>query len=788
MVLQSKDMESTQNDAPSEKTTLAGEGAQAPAVFTGLKLSTPPKKVAGIPAVLKALGHVARYTHPGSAIRVMSRLNQKGGIDCPGCAWPDPDDDRSSLGEFCENGIKAISEELSSKVIDKHFFSKHSVAEMLRWSDFEIGKQGRLAEPMVLRENDTHYQPISWEAAFQLIGDHLNELPHPDEAIFYTSGRTSNEAAFLYQLFVRAYGTNNLPDCSNMCHESSGVALSETLGIGKGSVTLQDFNEAELVIVIGQNPGTNHPRMLSALEKCKENGGKILTINPLPEPGLLRFVHPQDPLKILKGGTSLTDIFLQVKVNGDVPLLKALMKLLDEADRESGGKVFDHAFIQQKTNGADELLRHLREQDYDTLVRDSGVPDELIRTAAALLAGKRKIIACWAMGLTQHENGVDNIREMVNLLLLKGSIGKPGAGTCPVRGHSNVQGDRTMGIWEAPPKDFLDRLSTVFNFNAPTHHGYAVTDAIQAMYEKKASVFIAMGGNFLSATPDTEYTAQALRNCSLTVHVSTKLNRSHLIHGKNALILPCLGRTDADVQAGGKQFVSVENSMGVVHASKGVLHPCSSHLLSEPAIVAGMAKATLKNKLNLDWDALIANYNNIRDLIEKVIPGFENYNTRVRIPEGFYLPNGARDGNFTTPNGKALFTANHYTQWQLPKDEYLMITIRTHDQFNTTIYGLDDRYRGIFQERRVVMANPADMARAGLTSRQVVNLVSRYNGIERRANSFIIVPFDIPEGCIATYFPEANVLVPVDAVARGSKTPISKSVRVSIEPEPSQTI
>ena len=776
-------MKDTQElDSPSHNTPASRTGAQPPALFTGLKLGAPPKKVAGIPAVLKALGHVSRYTHPGAALRVMSRLNQKGGIDCPGCAWPDPDDDRSGLGEFCENGIKAISEELSRKVIDRHFFSRHSVADMQQWSDFEIGKKGRLAEPMVLRENATHYQPISWEAAFQMIADHLHALQHPDEAVFYTSGRTSNEAAFLYQLFVRAFGTNNLPDCSNMCHESSGVALTQTLGIGKGSVTLQDFDEAELVIVIGQNPGTNHPRMLSALEKCKEKGGKILTINPLPEPGLLRFVHPQDPLKILKGGTALTDLFLQVKVNGDVPLLKALMKLLDEADQRSGGQVFDHAFINKKTSGATELLQHLREQDYNTLLDDCGVADELVKAAAALIADTQKIIVCWAMGLTQHENGVDNIREIVNLLLLKGSIGKPGAGTCPVRGHSNVQGDRTMGIWEAPPQDFLDRLGKVFNFEAPAKHGYAVTDAIQAMYAKKASVFVAMGGNFLSATPDTEYTAQALRNCTLTVHVSTKLNRSHLIHGKNALILPCLGRTDADLQANGAQFVSVENSMGVVHASRGILPPCSAHLLSEPAIVAGMAKAVLQDKLDLDWEALIADYDRIRDLIEQVIPGFEQYNSRIRIPEGFYLPNGARSGNFTTPEGKALFTVNTYTRWQLAPNEYLMITIRSHDQFNTTIYGLDDRYRGIYQERRVVLMNPDDMSKAGFTTRQVVNLISRYNGTERCANKFIVVPFDIPEGCIATYFPEANVLVPVDAVARGSKTPVSKSVVVTIKP------
>ncbi len=641
---------------------------------------------------------------------------------------------------------------------------------------------------MVLRENDTHYRPISWEAAFQLIAEQLHQLQNPDEAIFYTSGRTSNEAAFLYQLFVRAYGTNNLPDCSNMCHESSGVALSQTLGIGKGSVTLNDFYTSELVIVIGQNPGTNHPRMLSALEKCKENGGQIITINPLPEPGLMRFVHPQDPLKILKGGTALTDLFLQVKVNGDVPLLKAIMKVLDQADQASGGQVFDHDFIARKTTDFEELIAHLRKLDYDALLQDSGISDVLVREAADMIHDKKKIIVCWAMGVTQHENGVDNIREIVNLLLLKGSIGKPGAGTCPVRGHSNVQGDRTMGIWEAPPKNFLDRLSRTFKFQAPEKHGYAVADAIRAMYEKKASVFIAMGGNFLSATPDTEYTAQGLRNCRLTVQISTKLNRSHLIHGKQALILPCLGRTDQDIQAGGPQFVSVENSRGVVHASRGSIPPCTNQLLSEPAIVAGMAKAVLRNKLNLDWDALIADYDQIRELIAQVIPGFDDYNTRVRKPEGFYLPNGPRVGRFTTPTGRAHFSVNKYHRWQLANDQYLMITIRSHDQFNTTIYGLDDRYRGIYRERRVVLMNPQDISAAGLQPKQVVNLLSTYNGIERRANKFIIVPFDIPKSCIATYFPEANVLVPADVVAHGSKTPISKSVIVKIETNNQNTL
>ena len=757
-------------------------GAQPPERFTGLKLDDRKKKAAGIPGVLTATRHVVKYMAPSEAVRTMFRLNQKGGVDCPGCAWPDPDDERSRLGEFCENGIKAISEEAQRKRLDRQFFARHSVAEMRTWSDFEIGKKGRLTEPMVLREGAGHYEPISWEDAFQLFAAELKQLRSPDEAVFYTSGRTSNEAAFLYQLFVREYGTNNLPDCSNMCHESSGKGLVATVGIGKGSVTLPDFYEAEVVIVMGQNPGTNHPRMLSALERCKENGGKIITVNPLPEAGLLNFINPQRPLKMMTGGTTLTDLYLQVKVGADIPLLKAVMLQLWHEEKKNPGAVFDWDFINEKTEGYEGFIRDLSRHDFNELVEACGVPREQIKQAVEMIRDKKKIIICWAMGLTQHENGVDNIQEIVNLLLLKGSIGKPGAGTCPVRGHSNVQGDRTVGIWEAPPAEFLDRIRDTFGFEPPRHHGYAVVDAIKAMYEGKAKVFFAMGGNFLSATPDTEYTAQALRNCNLTAHVSTKLNRSHLIHGRQALILPCLGRTDRDEQAGGQQFVSVENSMGVVHSSQGVLDPPSSHLLSEPAIVAGLAKATLGESSKVDWERMINNYDHIRDAIEKVVPGFADYNLRVREPGGFYLPNGARKQQFNTPSGRAVFSVNTVPALQIEEGHYIMMTIRSHDQFNTTIYSLDDRYRGIYNERRVVMMNEADIREGGFRSGQVVDLISHYQGQRRLARSFIVVPFDIPRRCVATYFPEANVLVPVDSYARGSKTPTSKWVDVTIEP------
>ena len=716
----------------------------------------------------------------GKGIQLLANLNQKNGFDCPGCAWPDPDDKRAFLAEYCENGAKAVAEEATKNKVTPLFFASHSVKELSELSDYEIGKSGRITHPVYLPEGATHYQEISWNDAFQMIGNELNGLNSPDEAIFYTSGRTSNEAAFLYQLFVRQFGTNNLPDCSNMCHESSGVALSETLGIGKGSVTLEDFNHADLVIVIGQNPGTNHPRMLSALEKNKKKGGKIITINPLPEVGLMNFKDPQNPLQWING-EDLTDLFLQVKINGDVALLKIILKLMKEQEEASPNAVFNHQFIKEKTSGLENLLKDLDNYTIDELLPQTGLELSEIQKATALIINNENIIFCWAMGLTQHKNAVDNIREVVNILLLKGSIGKKGAGTCPVRGHSNVQGDRTMGIWERPKASFLDNLENEFHFKAPRKHGYDVVDAIEAMHQKKAKVFFGMGGNFISATPDTEFTAEALRNCNLTVQVSTKLNRSHLVTGKKALILPCLGRTEKDIQVSGEQFVSVENSMGVVHQSKGTLKPCSEHLLSEPAIVAGVANATMNNSTT-NWTELIANYDLIRDKIEATIPGFEDYNKRVRIKGGFYLPNNARENDFTpTKTGKANFSINKPSKIKLKKSQFMMMTIRTHDQYNTTIYGLDDRYRGILNERRVVLMNKEDMNSLNLEKLDLVDLTSHFNNEKREAKGFLVVPYDIPKHCTATYFPEANVLVPIKNKADISNTPASKTVIITIK-------
>ncbi len=729
--------------------------AQPPEKLTGIELKDIPSSAVGLPAIQSAITHIKDEVGLVKGVGLLAKLNQKDGFDCPGCAWPDPDEKRAFLAEYCENGAKAVAEEATTNRVSPLFFASYSISKLSELSDYELGKKGRITHPVVVYEGSDHYEEISWEDAFDLIGKELKALPSPDQAIFYTSGRTSNEAAFLYQLFVRKLGTNNLPDCSNMCHESSGAALTETLGIGKGSVTLDDFNHAELVIVMGQNPGTNHPRMLTALGETKKRGGKIITINPLPEVGLMRYNDPQNPVKWVGKGQKLTDIFLQVRINGDVALLKIILKLLWQKEQEIPGAIFDHEFIESYTTGYDDFIEDVASYSIEQLLPQTGIDLKIIEEAAALIAQKKKIIICWAMGLTQHKNSVDNIRELVNLLLLKGSIGKQGAGTCPVRGHSNVQGDRTMGIWEKPKEAFLDRLEHEFKFKAPRKHGYDVVAAIEAMHQKKASIFMGMGGNFLSATPDTEYTAKALQNCDLTVHVSTKLNRSHLIHGKKALILPCLGRSEKDVQENGIQFVSVENSMGVVHSSSGHLAPASKSLLSEPAIVAGMAQATLSNS-KFNWVELIEDYDRIRDKIEATIPGFENYNQRVREKGGFYLSNTARDKDFSpTLTGKANFTINAVSDIELQKNQFIMMTIRTHDQYNTTIYGLDDRYRGVINERRVIFMNPTDMEEQGLEKLDAVDLISHFNKEERIAKHFLVIPYNIPKQCTATYFPEA---------------------------------
>src|SRR5215813_13924688 len=747
----------------------------------------PISKVAGgMPAAIEALKTAWSEMGPIRGTRTLLNLNQMTGFDCPGCAWPEPDDERSHA-EFCENGAKHVADEATSSKLTRDFFSKWSVADLAEQSDYWLGKQGRLTEPMVLRENATHYEPISWEDSFKLVADELNALGSPDEAIFYTSGRTSNEAAFLYQLFVRQFGTNNLPDCSNMCHESSGAALTETIGVAKGTVLLEDFEQAQAIFVIGQNPGTNHPRMRTALQKAKRNGCRIVHINPLPETGLSRFKHPQQLGDILGKGTALADLFLQVQINGDVALLKAICKAVIAEEQMNPGHVLDHQFIEKYTSGFAEFVAALDDVEWADLIAQCGIEQEQIEAAARIFIESARTIFCWAMGLTQHQNAVANIQEIVNLMLLRGQVGKPGAGFCPVRGHSNVQGDRTMGIWERPSDSLLDKLAAEFDFEPPRRHGLDTVNSIQAMHNRRATVFFALGGNFLSATPDTEYTAEALRRCGLTVQVSTKLNRGHLITGKRALILPCLGRTEIDSQASGPQFVSTENSMGVVQASRGFLEPASDHLLSEPAIVGGLARVTLGSRTTVDWQGLVANYDLIRQRIETVIPGFENYNERVRRPGGFHLPNAARERVFKTSSGRANFTVHMLPARQLEPGQLLMMTIRSHDQFNTSIYGLNDRYRGIHNGRRVVLLNRQDMQAAGIKEGDSVDLISHFEGEERVARRFAVIPYDIPRRCAATYFPEANVLVPVRSVAAKSNTPASKSVVISIRPATEET-
>jgi len=756
--------------------------SKTPSEFTGLKLAKPYDESVGITAITTSLNHVFRAMPFGRAIKTLFKLNQKHGIDCPSCAWPDSPH-RSPIAAYCESGAKAIAEEATTLKVTPVFFQRYSVEELSNKSDYWLGQQGRLTSPMIVREGQTHYEKISWNEAFQYIGKTLKNLPSPNEAIFYTSGRTSNEASFLYQIFAKMYGTNNMPDCSNMCHESSGCALSNTLGLGKGSATLNDLEKAEVIIIMGLNPGTNAPRMLITLEKAKRNGAKIISINPLIEAGLLAFKNPQDVRDMVMGATTLTDIYLQVNLNQDLVLIKCIMKLLLEADKLSNGQVFDHSFIKANTEGFMELIENMNGYSVEQLVSQSGVELSKLQEVANLLAVNNKIVICWSMGMTQHKNSVISIQEIVNLLLLKGSIGREGAGTFPVRGHSNVQGNRSVGIYEKPSQKLLDSVEKVFGFKPPQEHGFGTVEAIKAMYENKAKVFFGMGGNFLSATPDTDYTSKAMTNCDLTVHVSTKLNRSHLVHGKVGIILPTLGRTDEDMQASGPQSVTVENSIGFVHNSKGILEPPSATLLSEIAIVAELAKSTLDaNKYQVDWDNLTANYDNIRDLMEQTLEGFDDYNARVLNNDGFFLPNAPREGKFTTKSQKAHFTINAPTSNNLADNEYLMMTIRSHDQFNTTIYGLNDRYRGIYNERRVIMMNEKDIADANLSIYQVVNLHNYYGGVHRQVQRFIVIPYKIPIKNVAAYFPETNALVPIDSVADTSLTPTSKSVVITIEP------
>jgi molybdopterin-dependent oxidoreductase alpha subunit len=745
-----------------------------------LEVGPPKRSAAGIPALVATLRHARAQLGAARTVKTLLKLNQPAGFDCPGCAWPDPD--HTSAFEFCENGAKAVAEEATVRRATPELFAEHPVSDLAARTDHWLGQQGRLTHPMYRSAGEDHYRPVSWDDAYGIVADALAESGDPDRAVFYTSGRTSNEAAFVYQLFVRMLGTNNLPDCSNMCHESSGVAMLPTIGVGKGTVTLDDVYVADLIVVMGQNPGTNHPRMLSALERAKGNGATVVAVNPLREAGLLRFNNPQRPAGLVGRGTELADEYLQIKVGADLALFQYVNRRLVELDRTGGG-VLDHEFLDASCAGTDELIAHLDAVDLDELLAATGLERAEAERLVELVATNKRIIICWAMGITQHRQAVATIRELVNTLLLRGSIGKAGAGVCPVRGHSNVQGDRTMGIWEKPPDDFLDALGAEFAFDPPREHGYDTVDAIRAMQRGEVDVFFAMGGNFLMAAPDTDATARALAGCKLTVQVSTKLNRSHALGGQAALILPCLARTDRDLTGGRPQRITVEDSMSMVHASAGGLEPASPELRSEVAIVCELAERVLPGGGGVDWAAMKADYDVIRDRIEAVIPGFTDFNRRIGIPGGFVLPSSPRDhGTFDTPSGKAHLTCNHFDPVVVPEGRLLLQTIRSHDQFNTTIYGLDDRYRGIHDGRRVVFACAKDLAELGFADGDHVDLVSEWtDGSRRRAPGFRLVAYDVAPGTCAAYYPEANVLVPLDSVAVGSNTPTSKAVVVRFE-------
>ncbi|WP_443063189.1 FdhF/YdeP family oxidoreductase [Streptomyces sp. NBC_00483] len=748
-----------------------------------LSLSKPKTWATGAPAVAHALQYALSQTSPKRTALTLLNINQDGGIDCPGCAWPEGAPDKRHRNEYCENGAKHIADEATTRRVTREFFAEHPVSELAKSSDYWLNQQGRLTEPMVKYPDSDHYEPIGWDGALGLLADELNDLDSPDEALFYTSGRLANEPAFLLQLFARAFGTNNLPDCSNLCHESSGSALNETLGIGKGSVSLDDLHNSDLVFVVGQNPGTNHPRMLTALEETKRRGGKIVAVNPLPEAGLLRFKHPQKARGVIGRGTEIADQFLQIRPGGDLALFQALNLLLLETEDKAPGTVLDREFIDAHTSGYEVFTDNIRGLDWAEVLKATGLTREEIEEVHQRVLGAKNVIVCWAMGLTQHKHGVPTIREVVNFLLLRGNIGRPGAGVCPVRGHSNVQGDRTMGVWERMPQSFLDALEKEFDFAPPTRHGADAVDAIRAMRDGRAQVFVGVAGNFVRATPDSDVTERALRNCRLTAHISTKLNRSHAVCGRTALILPTLGRSDRDIQSGGEQFMTVEDSMSDVHATRGRLAPASPALLSEVSIISRLARRTLGERHGITWQEFENDYDTVREHIANVVPGFDDFNRRVREPGGFNLPNPVNKRVFQTASGTAVFTANTFTGLTAPPGHLILQTLRSHDQWNTIPYAMDDRYRGVKGARRVVLANAEDLAELGIAEGTLVDLISVWtDGSERTAPAFRVVGYPTPRGSAAAYYPETNVLVPLDSVAEKSNTPTSKAVIIRMEP------
>ncbi|MGA8987839.1 FdhF/YdeP family oxidoreductase [Aeromicrobium sp.] len=734
---------------------------------------------AGVTAVRVSMQRALGQMGVINTAKTLLKLNQADGFDCMSCAWPDPDPEDRHTAEFCENGAKAVAEEATKKRATPDFFARHSVAELDSHDEHWLGQQGRITHPMIKRPGASHYEPIEWDDAFSIIAETLNGLDSPDEAVFYTSGRASNEAAFTYQLFARALGTNNMPDCSNMCHESTSIALAESIGIGKASVTMRDIYDADLILIAGQNPGTNHPRMLSALEIAKRRGAKIIAVNPLREAGLHNFRNPQVPRGIIGTGTEIADLHLPIKINGDLALFQALGSLLVEWD------ALDHEFIDRHTTGFAEWAQHVAAVDWTTVQQSTGLSRAQISEAAEMIRASDKTIYCWAMGLTQHRNSVATIKEVCNVAFARGDIGKPGAGLFPIRGHSNVQGDRTMGIWERVPESFLDSLQAEFGFDPPREHGHDTVNSVRAMRDGKAHVFMGLGGNFVHAAPDTAVTTKAMASTRLTVQISTKLNRSHLVCGETALILPTLGRTEKDIRGGKEQFISVEDSVCAVHASRGVLKPASPHLRSETAILCGIAEATLGDRHGIAWARMRDDYDIIRDHISRVVAGCEEYTAKVDRPGGFVLPHPPRDSRtFETKSGAAEFVCSPIDMLHVPEGHVLLQTLRSHDQFNTTIYGFSDRYRGIEGGRRVIFMHPDDIAGLGFKAGDMVDLSTHWDDddIDRVAPDFRIVPYDTPRGSVAAYYPETNPLVPLDSTATDSNCPTSKSVVISLSP------
>ncbi|WP_160666057.1 FdhF/YdeP family oxidoreductase [Pseudarthrobacter sp. ATCC 49987] len=742
---------------------------------------------AGIPGVLHSMEPAIKHMGVNRTRKTVLAMNQKDGFDCPSCAWPDPNHRKAF--EFCENGAKAVTWEATPVVIGTGFWAEHSVSELRTRSEYWLGMQGRLTEPVHKPAGEDHYKPVSWPESIRIIADKLKSLDSPDEAAFYTSGRTSNEAAFLYQLMVRGYGTNNLPDCSNMCHESSGWGMGQTIGIGKATVSFDDYAKADLIIIMGQNPGTNHPRMLTELEACKENGGEIVAVNPLPEAGLRRYKNPQKVKGIVGRGTEIADQFLHIRIGGDMALLQAVSKRVLDAEAKNPGTVLDHAFLAEHCEGLEELREHLALLDEQAVLEATGLRSGEIDELAARYLKADKVIITWAMGITQQKKGVATIKEIINLLLLRGNMGKPGAGASPIRGHSNVQGDRTMGIWEQMPQSFMDSLGEEFGFEPPRDHGVDAVETINKMRDGGIKAFVALGGNFVGAMSDTNATEAAMESTELSVQISTKLNRSHTVTGAEALILPTMGRTEIDIQESGPQFVSVEDTVCAVHPSWGSVEPVSHNLLSEPAIVSRLGKALVGDKVRADWDGFEKNYDLIRDHISRVVGGCEDYNERIRHEGGFILANGPRDSRtFPTPTGKAVLTVNDLEHVEKPEGTLILQSMRSHDQFNTTIYGHNDRYRGIKKGRNVVFVNPDDITELGLADGMFVDIRGEYkDGVERMVRKFRVVSYPSARGCAAGYYPEANVLVPLNHTAEGSNTPVSKAVIVRLEPSADQT-